>query len=95
MRRIFLRLSLLALILIAITAINLTGPAQAEDLGQIPTVDIATVTSTPRGPIIRVGANIDGDQVNVRNGPGTNYDKVGVLLVGQTAAAKGRSAGGQ
>jgi hypothetical protein len=95
MRSFWLRLSLLALILIAITAINLTGPAQAEDLGQIPTVDIATVTSTPSGPLIRVGANADGNQINVRNGPGTNYDKVGVLLVGQTAVAKGRSAGGQ
>jgi uncharacterized protein YraI len=96
MRSFWLRLSLLALILIVVTALNLTGQAQAEELIQIPTVDIATVTSTPpTGPMIRVSANADTDQINVRNGPGTNYDKVGILLVGQTAVAKGRSAGGQ
>jgi uncharacterized protein YraI len=94
MQKLWQRLSNLALILVAIAVINQAGPAQAEELRQIPTVDIATVTSTPSGPIIRVRADADANQINVRNGPGTEYDKVGILLVGQTAAAKGRSVGG-
>jgi hypothetical protein len=88
------RLSLLIIIVAAVTALNLTEPARAEELAQIPTVDIATVTSTPSGPIIRVRADAEMNQINVRNGPGTEYDKVGILLVGQTAVAKGRSSGG-
>jgi hypothetical protein len=46
----------------------------------------STVTGTPEGPVIVVP-----DQVNVRLGPGTNYDKVGVLIAGQEASALGRS----
>jgi hypothetical protein len=49
----------------------------------------ATVTGTPEGPKIVVP-----DQVNVRLGPGTNYDKIGVLIAGQEATALGRSPGG-
>jgi uncharacterized protein YraI len=64
-------------------------------MAQVPTVDIATVTGTPSGPIITVRSDADQEQINVRSGPGTFYDKVGVLLVGQTAVAKGRSAGGE
>lgn len=87
--------SLLLLIVVVLMALSLTGPAQAEEMAQIPTVDIATVTSTPSGPVVRVRADAaDGNQINVRNGPGTEYDKVGILLVGQTAVAKGRSTGG-
>jgi hypothetical protein len=96
MQRFWMRICLLGVILLVFTAINFTGPAQAEELAQIPTVDIATVTSTPpTGPIIRVRPDAEMNQINVRNGPGTNYDKVGILLVGQTAVAKGRSSGGQ
>jgi hypothetical protein len=49
-----------------------------------------TVTGTPEGPMIVVP-----DEVNVRLGPGTNYDKVGVLIAGQEAPALGRSSGGE
>lgn len=48
-----------------------------------------TVTGTPIGPYVMVP-----DLVNVRTGPGTQYDKVGVLIQGQTAPALGRSPGG-
>jgi uncharacterized protein YraI len=51
---------------------------------------LATVTGTPEGPMIIVP-----DEVNVRLGPGTNYDKVGVLIAGQEAPALGRSSGGE
>lgn len=50
----------------------------------------ATVTGTPEGPSILVP-----EQVNVRLGPSTDYEKVGVLIAGQTAPALGRSPGGE
>ena len=66
--------------------------AQAGVSEQQPTVAIPTVTGTPQGPYIRV--NADNDQINVRSGPGTDYDSIGVLIAGQIATAYGRSAGG-
>jgi hypothetical protein len=53
------------------------------------TVGLPTVTGTPAGPSIFVP-----DQVNVRIGPGTDYELVGVLIAGQQAPAVGRSLGG-
>ncbi len=50
----------------------------------------ATVTGTPEGPSILVP-----EQVNVRTGPSTDYEKVGVLIAGQRAPALGRSPGGE
>lgn len=61
-----------------------TGRTAASPLAQE-----VTVTSTPTGPKILVP-----DQVNVRLGPGTDYDQVGVLNSGQEAPAIGRSPGG-
>jgi len=65
---------------------------QAGDSRQQPTVSIPTVTGTPQGATIRV--NADQDQINVRSGPSTDYDIIGVMIAGQTAPALGRSAGG-
>lgn len=53
------------------------------------TAVIPTVTSTPSGPMV-----IAPDQVNVRSGPGTNYDRIGVMTAGQRLPALGRSPGG-
>jgi hypothetical protein len=53
---------------------------------------MATVTGTPTGQFITV--RLDQEQINVRGGPGTAYPKVGVLLAGQQAPAKGVSSGG-
>jgi len=53
------------------------------------TAPIATVTGTPTGPVV-----VAVEQVNVRDGPGTNYDRIGVLLPGQRVPALGRSPGG-
>jgi hypothetical protein len=50
---------------------------------------IPTVTGTATGPVV-----VAVEQVNVRSGPGTDYDRVGVLLAGQRVAALGRSPGG-
>ncbi len=50
---------------------------------------IPTVTGTPEGPAV-----IALEQINVRDGPGVLYNRVGVLIAGQRAPALGRSAGG-
>jgi hypothetical protein len=49
----------------------------------------ATVTGTPLGAYVIVI-----EEANVRTGPGTNYDQIGVLIAGQELAALGRSPGG-
>lgn len=74
-------------------ALILSG--QTTSLAQAPTVDIPTVTSSPSGPVVTVKQDADQNQINVRSGPGTYYDKVGLLLAGQQASAKGRSEGGE
>jgi drug/metabolite transporter (DMT)-like permease len=66
---------------------------QADRLGQIPTVSIPTVTSSPMGASVTVTR--DQDQINVRSGPSTDYPIVGVLIAGQQVPALGRSLGGQ
>lgn len=64
------------------------------DREQLPTIAIATVTGTPAGPMAVV---VPGNepQINLRSGPNSLYDKVGVLLVGQSVPAKGRSPKGE
>ena len=86
-----------AMILVLILVLGLfsilNSPLTAN--AQIPTVDIATVTGTASGPYIVVKQDGDQTQPNVRSGPGTNYDKIGLLLVGQQVPAIGRSVGGE
>lgn len=65
---------------------------QAGPLRQQPTVSMATVTSSPTGPMIEV--NGDQDQINVRTGPGVFYPAVGILTARQRVPALGRSPGG-
>jgi hypothetical protein len=62
---------------------------------QIPTGTIPTVTSTPSGPVVTVRPGQNEDFINVRSGPNSLYPKIGVLLLGQSAPAKGRSPGGE
>lgn len=60
---------------------------------QQPTVAVPTVTGTPSGitAIVRLDQE---ENPNVRSGPGVFYPKIGVLLPGQSAPAKGKSVGG-
>lgn len=69
-------------------------PADAYEIAQLPTGSIPTMTGTPSGPMAVV---VPGNepQVNLRAGPGALYDRVGVLLIGQKAPAKGRSPQGE
>ena len=80
------------LVLASLFWLSAAPNALANVPGQQPTVDIATVTGTPSGPIITV--NTDTDQINVRSGPSTDYPQVGVLVAGQKVPAIGRSPGG-
>jgi len=61
---------------------------------QIPTVSIPTVTGSPIGAVVSVRRDADQDSINVRSGPSAKYDIIGLLIVGQTAPAKGRTPGG-
>jgi hypothetical protein len=83
---------LLALVGVFILSIVQTR-ALANNPAQQPTVAIATVTSTPSGPMAVVVPGPE-PQINLRSGPNTTYDLVGVLLIGQKVPAKGRSPGG-
>lgn len=61
---------------------------------QIPTGSIPTVTGTPSGVMATVKAGLGEDTINVRSGPhALYYPKIGVLVVGQTVPALGRSSG--
>lgn len=60
---------------------------------QQPTGSVPTVTGTPKGVIATVYLDQE-ESINVRSGPGTLYDEVGILLPGQSAAVKGRTSGG-
>jgi hypothetical protein len=70
-----------------------TSLVQASDSYQQPTVAIATVTGTPKGPRAIVYSDPE-DQINVRSGPDVFYPKVGVLINRQEVPALARTEGG-
>jgi len=80
--------------LVIIILIGGVTSAGASGWGQIPTVSVPTVTSSPVGAFVTVTR--DFDQINVRGGPGGDgaYPVVGVLIAGQQVPALGRSEGG-
>jgi uncharacterized protein YraI len=65
----------------------------AQNAFQQATVVLPTVTGTASGPIVTVRSDQE-EFVNVRSGPGLFYPKIGVILKGQQAPARGRSVGG-
>jgi len=70
------------------------GNASADvGLMQQPTGFLPTVTGTPEGVMATVLLD-QPDPINVRSGPSTLFDKIGVLLPGQEVSVKGRSVGG-
>jgi hypothetical protein len=71
-----------------------TNRALAQEPATTPTATTAPVaTATRAGPMLTVHPGGE-PQVNVRSGPGRNYDIVGVLVVGQWVPALGRTPGG-
>ncbi|MBN1230361.1 MAG: SH3 domain-containing protein [Anaerolineales bacterium] len=85
----FILISLGFLFSIAFMAVS---AVQAEGLFQQPTVSVPTVTGTPAGIVIQ--ANYDNEQINVRSGPSTKYELVGILIQGQQVSALGKSTAG-
>ncbi len=55
---------------------------------------IPTVTGTDRGVVVTVKNDPANPQINLRAGPGTEYDKVGTMVINQQAVAKGKTEGG-
>lgn len=94
MRHPSLKFLILVLILLFGILVIFVPAGHAGHQAQIPTVSIPTVTGTPLGTVVTVRKDIDQDQINVRAGPSTNYDVVGVLIIGQVVPALGRTAGG-
>lgn len=88
MRRIVSPIALAVLLVLALLTVQ--GFAALAQ-GTTPTPTLTLVPSaTLGGPTVYVP-----DQVNVRVGPGTQYEQVGVLIAGQTAPAVGRSEFGE
>ena len=85
--------SVISLVIILICGVFLL-PFTGSGFFQIPTVDIPTVTGTDPGIIVRVKNDESNPQINVRSGPGTEYDRVGTLLANQEVIGKGRTEGG-
>ena len=98
MRRRWVAPILIACLLLTNLVFSMLTPVQASGLPegpqQLPTIAVATVTGTAAGPMAKV---VPGNepQINLRSGPGSLYDKVGVLLIGQSVPAKGRSPKGE
>ncbi len=61
---------------------------------QQPTGSIPTVTGTPKGPMASVKIGLTEDHVNVRTGPSTLYDAVGLIYIGSSVPVLGKSIGG-
>ena len=81
-------------LLLMLICFGLVIPVISSGFFQIPTVDIPTVTGTDRGVVVRVKNDDSNPQINVRSGPGTEYDRVGTLVSNQEVVGKGRTEGG-
>ena len=58
------------------------------------TGSVPTVTGTPKGPMASIKAGITEDHVNVRSGPSTLYDAIGIIYIGASTPVIGKSIGG-
>ncbi len=87
----WLRAVFITILLIILFDLMSVNPVNAGPLAQQPTGEIPTVTSTPRGPYVIVNPLTATDtQINVRAGPSSLTERVGVLLIQQEANAIGR-----
>lgn len=89
------RVMALLLLFLVIVLLSLPQSVYALPDFQIPTGSIPTVTGTPKGPVATVRTDMGEPFLNVRSGPGALYEKIGVLLPGQSVPAKGQSPKGE
>lgn len=71
-------------------ASGLEGDAPLDDNGDIP-VPLSLVSRTAALAPVVVAATIAGDRINLRNGPGTDYDAVGRISTGTPVQVIGRN----
>ena len=71
----------LAIIAVVLVIVLINGNKSGDDTANQPPLE-GIATPIPGGPTVTATTN-----VNVRSGPGTNYDVYGVMQAGQTAAA--------
>ena len=88
-----LRWLIFTVILVGFVTITYTFNAPETVQAQQPTGSIPTVTGTPTGPIAVAKTGMT-ENINVRNGPSTLADQVGVLLQGQKVYVKGKTIAG-
>ncbi len=91
MKNRWLKPILIGLVIVVLLGVVLMIPHPGMVFGQFPTVNIPTVTSSPRGPyiIVKLITSAD-DPINVRAGPNRLTEQVGLLLVYQEANAIGQ-----
>lgn len=86
------RVMIWVIAIFGLTMLGLFDPGRLSVMAQQPTGSVATVTSTPSGPTIKVDQSID--QIRVFAGPSSfDYPAIGVLLGNETAPAIGRAQG--
>lgn len=85
----------LTLFLLVLGLMRLPNTVYALPEFQLPTGSIPTVTGTPTGSTATVRTDMGEPFLNVRSGPGALYEKIGVLLPGQSVPAKGQSPKGE
>jgi Bacterial SH3 domain len=90
----FRRLYFLVIIVVLLFLFAIAPVSLAKENAQLPTVAIPTVTGTPLGAFVTVKRDINQDSINVRAGPNSKYDMIGLLIIGQQAPALGRTPGG-
>ena len=87
MKKAWIKFSLAIFLIVIVLGFLFMFPFVGNVIGQFPTVDFPTVTSSPRGPYIVV---IFDPSINVRKGPSQLTEQIGLLLIGQEANALGR-----
>jgi uncharacterized protein YraI len=87
------------IITVVVTAPPAAMTAAPATVAPTPVIIVITVTATSAGTVPTViingpGLTVSGDNINVRSGPGTNYEVIGQLQNGASAAIRGKSADG-
>lgn len=71
------------------TITRLSSVHAQQSTGSVP-----TVTGTPKGPIASLKIGLSEDHANIRSGPSTLYDAIGIVYVGTYIPVLGKSIGG-
>jgi hypothetical protein len=91
-RKIGILISVFIMVL-ALFFINTTGTYSTVNAQQS-TGSVPTVTGTPKGPMASLKAGLTEDHANVRSGPSTLYDAIGIIYIGTSVPVLGKSIGG-